>query len=51
MLRQDSPTPRRATAEDAEFAFRVLKETMREYVVATGVHSGKRSRGERRSNK
>jgi GNAT superfamily N-acetyltransferase len=28
-------TVRRATAEDAEFAFRVLKETMREYAIAT----------------
>ena len=30
-----SLTLRRANAEDAEFAFRVLKETMREYVEAT----------------
>jgi len=28
-------TLRRAKAEDADFAFRVLKETMQEYVVAT----------------
>ena len=28
-------TLRRATAEDADFAFQVLKETMRDYVVAT----------------
>jgi hypothetical protein len=32
---QNSLTLRRAGAEDTEFAFRVLKETMREYVVAT----------------
>jgi GNAT superfamily N-acetyltransferase len=32
---QDSLTLRRANAKDADFAFRVLKETMREYVVAT----------------
>ena len=35
MTVKDSPTLRRANAEDAEFAFRVLKETMRDYVVAT----------------
>ena len=35
MLRRDSLTLRRAKAEDAEFAFKVLKETMWEYVVAT----------------
>jgi GNAT superfamily N-acetyltransferase len=34
-LPQDSLTLRRANAEDAEFAFRVLKETMRDYAVAT----------------
>jgi hypothetical protein len=28
-------TLRYATADDADFAFQVLKETMREYVVAT----------------
>jgi ribosomal protein S18 acetylase RimI-like enzyme len=35
MLPQDSLTLRRARAEDGEFAFRVLKETMRDYAVAT----------------
>jgi GNAT superfamily N-acetyltransferase len=35
MLRRDSLTLRRAKAEDPEFAFKVLKETMWEYVVAT----------------
>lgn len=30
-----SLTLRRATARDADFAFQVLKETMREYVIAT----------------
>lgn len=35
MTAKDSLTLRCATAEDAEFAFQVLKETMREYVVAT----------------
>ena len=34
-LPQDSLTLRRARAEDWEFAFRVLKETMRDYAVAT----------------
>jgi hypothetical protein len=28
-------TLRRAEAEDADFAFRVLKETMRDYAIAT----------------
>ena len=32
---QGSPTLRRAAAVDAEFAFRVLKETMRGYAIAT----------------
>jgi GNAT superfamily N-acetyltransferase len=32
---ESSLTLRRANAEDVELAFRVLKETMREYVVAT----------------
>jgi ribosomal protein S18 acetylase RimI-like enzyme len=32
---RDHLTLRRASAEDAEFAFHVLKETMREYAVAT----------------
>jgi RimJ/RimL family protein N-acetyltransferase len=32
---QDSLSLRRAKAEDADFVFRILKETMREYVVAT----------------
>jgi GNAT superfamily N-acetyltransferase len=32
---KESLTLRRAAADDAEFAFRVLKETMRDYVVAT----------------
>jgi GNAT superfamily N-acetyltransferase len=32
---QNSLTLRRANAEDAEFAFGVLKETMREYVIST----------------
>jgi|ERR1700730_5582978 hypothetical protein len=35
MTDRDSLALRRANVEDAEFAFRVLKETMREYVVAT----------------
>ena len=35
MMREDSLTLRRAGAEDADFAFRVLKETMLEYVVST----------------
>jgi GNAT superfamily N-acetyltransferase len=35
MLPQDSLTLRRARAEDADFAFRALKETMRDYVIAT----------------
>jgi GNAT superfamily N-acetyltransferase len=35
MMRQDSLAVRRARAEDVEFAFQVLKETMRDYVVAT----------------
>ena len=35
MTDRDSLALRRANAKDAEFAFRVLKETMREYVVAT----------------
>jgi GNAT superfamily N-acetyltransferase len=35
MTVQDSLSLRRAKTEDAEFAFGVLKETMREYAVAT----------------
>jgi ribosomal protein S18 acetylase RimI-like enzyme len=35
MPRHDSLTLRRANAEDAEFAFRVLKETMRDHAIAT----------------
>jgi hypothetical protein len=38
-----SVTRRRARAEDEEFAFSVLKETMQEYAVAT-------TRGERTSS-
>ena len=35
MTVKDSLTLRRANADEAEFAFRVLKETMREYAMAT----------------
>jgi len=35
VLPQDRVTLRRARAEDGEFAFRVLKETMRDYAIAT----------------
>jgi GNAT superfamily N-acetyltransferase len=42
---ESSLTLRRANAEDVELAFRVLKETMREYVVATwGTWSEEESR-------
>jgi GNAT superfamily N-acetyltransferase len=34
-MSQSPLTLRRATADDADFAFQVLKEAMREYVVAT----------------
>ena len=44
---QDSLTLRRAKAGDAEFAFRVLEQTMREYVIATwGTWCEERSRRE-----
>jgi len=35
MAVEDSLRLRRATVDDADFAFRVLRETMREYVIAT----------------
>jgi hypothetical protein len=35
MTVNDVLTLRRATVDEAEFAFRVLKETMREYAIAT----------------